>query len=289
MAIPEGRSASLLDEQSLSISIGIGYERGTANEYVYNPDGSKLSQLIWKYDNIPVLKGQLDWNAAPGLRFSASTAINLGQSSTMDDWDWGDDTCPDYICHSHHNDTRLRQQTSFDLSVSKELADFNPIKFSVLAGYRFDYSKWEAWGGWANYDPEPFPNTLVIRYEQWWQTPYIGVHLQADHGKWHYQGQLAGSWWVQSHDRDDHRLTTTLFLEQFHPTEMIAVSSEIGYQIEKSISLNLSYEYRRYGTGKGVTKWHDYSLGEYGGGDGYDDAGANNITQNIGLSVRYHF
>ncbi len=35
MAIPEGRSASLLDEQSLSISIGIGYERGTANEYVY--------------------------------------------------------------------------------------------------------------------------------------------------------------------------------------------------------------------------------------------------------------
>ena len=85
MAIAEGRSASLFDEQSLSISIGIGYERGTANEYVYNPDGSKLSQLIWKYDNIPVLKGQLDWNAAPDLRFSASTAINLAQSSTMDD------------------------------------------------------------------------------------------------------------------------------------------------------------------------------------------------------------
>jgi outer membrane protease len=66
---------------------------------VYPRRGPKKSQLVWAFDNNPVLNlgaavNPLDWLAL-GIR----ARFNIGDDSKMDDYDWLP-SCPNYFCHS---------------------------------------------------------------------------------------------------------------------------------------------------------------------------------------------
>ncbi len=282
------KDAPVARSSNFSVDVGLGVVSGEANEYVYNGDGSKLSQLIWKYDNNLVLKGGAEWTPSRihWLALGVKGSINLNDSSTMDDWDWGVEDCPGGICHSHHEDTRLERKTEVDLHASATFVRQGNFTLAGLVGYKWDYSKWQAYGGTANY--ATLPAGLGITYEQWWETPYIGLQAKAEHGRWSFMGKIIGSWWADGHDEDNHHLRGLLFTEEFGSSDMIGATAQLGYNVQRGLSVTLTYEYQAYDLAKGSTTITDYEEGGTAVIPG-DVAGGDNTTHTIMLGLDYKF
>ncbi|MBR8822827.1 hypothetical protein IX293_001089 [Fusobacterium necrophorum] len=72
------------------ISADIQMMNGKAGEYVYHPNGDKISYLDWKIKNIPILKLGYDYTFN-NWEFSISGKKNISnhyRSSYMKDYDW---------------------------------------------------------------------------------------------------------------------------------------------------------------------------------------------------------
>lgn len=168
-------------DTGLSVDLSIGVMNGEANEVVYNPNGSVLSHLIWTFDNVVVLNGNLNykWN---WLNFGVKGRVNITDDSTMDDFDFPGAICgiSGPFCQSHHENTSVERALMLDLYAGAELLRVGQFGLQGVIGYKWEHNSWSARGGVSNYTL-PFPNIPVISYEQWWEAPYFG--LQAS-GEW---------------------------------------------------------------------------------------------------------
>jgi len=275
------------DPNTVSVSASVGVLHGTANEYVYNPDGSKLSQLIWKFDNDVVVNGEVVWSPWRWLYFGVRGRFSVDDPSTLDDYDFNLMGCPPSgggtLCHSHHDDTRLQNASTIDLFLAATFVRAHGFALSALVGYRWDYFRWLAYGGWANY--AVLPQGLGITYEQWWEAPYIGLEFKGEWSRWIVGGRVTGSWWADSYDHDNHHWRGLLFVDEIATSSMINAYAEIGYRLTRDFSLFVSYEYQMWQLAKGSTELRDYVNGGSAGFPG-DAAGADNTSHTFSVGGR---
>jgi outer membrane protease len=300
------KDVPVLRASSFALDASLGLRKGKANEYVYDTEGVKRSQLIWKYDNNAMLNAGATWAPLTWLTLGAKGNINLSQSGVMDDWDWNSQqpaavrtptsACELIeVCHSHHDDTKLKRDTSVDLSAAGTVFRNNGISISGIAGYKWSYSKWQAFNGTANYDPYVFDG-LGITYEQWWEAPYIGLQAKAEFGKWSFGGKVIGSWWASAHDQDYHHFRDVLYTDDFRKSDMIGATAEAGYKLTDTLTMSVTYDYLRWCQARGPATMTYYGLRDAGSRDSFGgaipsvaDGGADSTTHTISLGLNYKF
>lgn len=274
-------------ETGLVFDTSIGIMNGLAQEFVYNPDGSELSRLDWRMDNILMFQGGVALNVTNRARAGLRGAFSLTGASNMDDYDFNVGFCPPAPgggreCHSSHPDTQLRQAWMLDLYGEYDVIKRDDFSLSLIGGYKRDHYEWSAIGGTANY--ATLPPGFGISYEQNWSAPYVGVGFQAKRGNGTFTGRLTGSVWASGDDMDDHHLRNLLFTESFDRTTYL--SADLGYkhQLRQGMSLTAGYRYQQWGTGKGPTviynRFRDQTTTIPG-----DSAGANSISHTISFGL----
>lgn len=277
------------DGPDLVFDSSIGVMNGLAQEFVYNPDGSVLSRLDWRMDNIVMFQGGVAIQFTPRARAGLRGAFNLTGASNMDDYDFDLLGCPPapgggLLCHSSHPETRLRQAWMVDLYGEYDVVHRDDFSLSLIGGIKRDFYQWAAINGEANYSTLPLG--IGISYEQSWTAPYVGVGFSAKRGNATFTGRLTGSLWASGYDIDDHHLTTAVFSEDYSGAAF--VSADLGYkqQLRQGMALSVGYRFQKWGTAKGPTYIYDRIAGAEYFIPG-DAAGASAVshTFSLGLSI----
>lgn len=271
--------------KGIEVEAGLGIMQGEANEFVYRPDGSKLSQLVWAFDNNLVFKGGIAVRPWSWLAVGARFITNVTDGSTMDDYDWyrpdedDYDDCPNGYCHSHHPDTALQSYLSVDAYVAGTFYRDQWLALTALAGYKRDSQSWQAMDGPSNYTSF-VPGRLSISYDQVWEAPYLGVQLNGEWNRWTLQGRVIGSWWASGQDEDNHHLRTLLFTESFGESNMVGANAHVGYRLTENLMLKAEYDLQQWQLAKGPSADINYTSGARSY-RAWNAAGGESITQTV--------
>lgn len=278
--------------------LGIGRLGGESKELVYE-DGRKVSELIWKLDNIYMINGGVSVQPKSWLKLNADlwVAVNDGDG-TMDDYDW---FVPgmDWTHWSHHEDVPLDKGIMFDINVEVPFYTTEGTSFSAFVGLKRDNWKWDAKGGSFVYSVNGFRDSSmtfpdgqnVISYEQWWTVPYIGIGFTSHLTNWKFSGRIIASPFVQGEDEDMHHLrgqAGLLFEEDFDSSSMWSIDLAATYKMTQNWGLTGSFKYQYYDEAKGSTTITDVATGQKFYYDG-DVAGADNEAMLFSLSLEYTF
>lgn len=260
--------------------------KGEANEYAYRSNGSTVSRLIWKYDNVAFGHAWMTMPVLSRLELTLRGRMNFTDDAKMDDWDWGVPFCPGGICHSWHPDTKLKNASTLDFAAAWTIARTEGFTLGLLAGYRFDYAKWQASNGTANYVGPPLSG-LGVTYEQWWEAPYVGVQAGWTSDRWSIAARLIGSPLALARDEDTHHWRDLRFEREFDRSTMWGASARVGYRWTDAFSMSLSYEWQKWDLAKGSTTITDLNSGY----SAYvpNAAGADNTTHALSLDFSYRF
>ncbi len=288
----------------ISVEVYGGYLKGEARELVYNAaTGHKDSELFWSIDEAYVVGGTLAVRPLDWLTFRVGGWMPFKSNNTMDDYDWLTAGETDWTHHSNHSDTTLNSAHQIDAAVVARLVKFrktswfDSAQIDLLAGYRWLYTKWMARGGSFIYsdggrfrnETMTFQNGMaVIGYEQWIETPYVGLGGSIAFGRWSFAGELTGSLWGRAEDRDNHYLRTLLFEGSFTDVPMIAGSFRADYALTAHLSLFGNIMYQRYFETRGPNSMANYTTGEtdYFAGD---SAGIAHYSTIASLGIRWTF
>lgn len=270
--MPGARAADLFAEDAAEVLRGdtfsgevfTGYLRTEVREYV-NDVGTRarVSQLNWSTD-AAVVGGRvaiqpLDWLAIRGRGWAA-----VASSAEMRDYDWlygyyGKDSWSHY---SHSPNTRTPKAWQLDISAAATFYQDEDVKVYAIAGYRALTLKSNARGGGFIYSDESFRDTsgtfpndrIGIAYQQWWQTPYIGVGGSFAYDDWSVSGEVIGSPFSMGRDKDHHALRSLIFREDFGTTGMIGTTASVEYRFNPFLSAVGRVEYQHYFEGYGPTR-----------------------------------
>ncbi|MGF3026354.1 omptin family outer membrane protease [Methylobacterium aquaticum] len=257
-------SAEILRGDTFSGEVFTGYLRTEVKEYV-NDVGTRarVSQLDWTTD-AAVVGGRvalqpLDWLAIRGRGWAA-----VASSADMRDYDWlygyaGKDSWSHY---SHSPNTRTPKAWQIDVSAAATFYEDEDAKVYAIAGYRALTLKSNTTGGGYIYSQDSFRDTtgtfpndrLGIAYQQWWQTPYVGVGTSFAFDDWSVSGEIIGSPFVIGRDKDHHALRSLVFREDFGLTGMIGASGSVEYRINPFLSAVGRVEYQHYFEANGATR-----------------------------------
>lgn len=283
------------------VRLGAGYLKGESTELVYEPDGSKMSELIWTLDDIYMFNIGASLHPLKWLKLNADlwTSINDG-NSTMDDYDWfvkGGD----WTHWSHHEDTALDKGYIFDINAELPFYSSGASTFSAFIGYKQDNWKWEAYGGSYVYSRYDFRDTvgtfpageLGITYEQWWNVPYIGLGYSAEVGLWSFNSRIIGSTLAQPKAEDHHHMRDLLFEDNFDEVSMVAIDLAAGYNFMPNWVFTVAFHYQKYSnTAKegSYTTITDLLTGEqFVSGPEEGPPGAGHKATLCSLNLRYTF
>jgi plasminogen activator len=269
----------------LNNEVSIGVLNGKAQEFVYNADGSTLSRLDWQMKNVAMFNTKTTYQALPWLAFGLKASTNMSGGARMDDYDFDVVGCPasgggHTECHSTHPDTKLQRAHRSDLFATAQLYKISGVNLDAVAGYMYDYYKWQAFNGSANY--AAIPPGLGISYEQKWQTPYLGLAAAMKMGDWSVSGRLIGSSMAHGTDRDHHHLRGLVFSEDLKRSSFVGGDLNGAYRLSSTMELTFGYNYQNWRTAKGPT-----TIAGFGGGVTIPDAGgANNVSHTVSLGLK---
>jgi len=289
---PVKTAAPLTIVKGVEVEAGLGIMQGEANEYVYRRDGSKISQLVWAFDNNLVFKGGLAVRPWSWLAVGARFITNVTDGSAMDDYDWipqsAPNGCPNGFCHSQHPETELQSYLSVDAYLAATFYQSSWIALTALAGYKRDSAHWEARDGLSNYTNDYVPGRLAISYDQVWDAPYLGLQFNGEWNRWTLQGRVIGSWWVSGQDEDDHHLRSLLFTEKFGESSMVGANAHVGYRLTDHLLLKAEYDLQQWQLAKGPSADVDYETGDRSY-RGWNAGGGQSITQTVlfGAALEY--
>jgi outer membrane protease len=273
--------------------ISLGHLSGVAHELVYNPDGSKLSELIWDMDHALVVNGGLSWQAAERLRFYGNVSLGLAADNYMDDFDWEVFPPPaEPNLHSWHDDTELDHYYSVDVGLGYLLHTNGTNDFSLLGGFKHTSIKWTALGGCFNYNGDEGcfnDGDKVISYRLSLPAAYLGLGYLGDFDRWtlSLEGR-AGMTLSMAEAEDDHWLTGVNFVDELESEPYIALNGKAAYALTDKADLVGSMAYDKFFRMKGETT----NTNTVSGGvtqSGYDSGGADLYTLNIAIGVNYRF
>jgi plasminogen activator len=277
--VDKSKTAATKFSERLSLDVYGGYLQGESRETVYNAStGYKVSELFWNIQSAFVVGGTLSVRPLDWLSLKVGGWTPVSSRNKMDDYDWLKDGQADWSDWSNHPDTKLIKAHMIDAGVGIRVAKFDKnslfdrAQLELLGGYRWLYLNWTSYGG--SYisttaadgfrgDSGTFTDGQpVIGYEQWIETPYIGVGGSMNMSRWTFAGQVTGSLWGRMRDRDNHYLRTKLFEESFTGVTMLATELSASYAVMKNLSLFGSFSYQKYFEAQGASTMSDYTTGE---------------------------
>ncbi len=300
--VDKGRAGVTQVSEKVSVEVYSGYLRGQSLEIVYNPStGHKESELTWSIDNAWAVGGTLALRPVDWLTLKVGGWIPVRSSNTMDDYDWDYAGRSDWSDWSHHPYTKMNRAHMINAGVAARVAKFGPTslfdraQLEVVAGYRWFYVNWTAYGGSYIYSSKPgwrdvtgsdSDSVAVIAYEQWIETPYVGLGGSMSINRWSFSGELTGSLWGRASDRDDHYQRTLLYESKFKNMPMLAGEFSAGYALTDRISLFGSFVYQKYFEAQGSTSAINYSTSEvqYASGDA---AGMDHYSMLLNLGLKW--
>lgn len=278
--------------------MSLGYLNGEATELVYDPiSGHKNSELQWDTNEVLMLGIGGSIQPKSWLRFNGDLRFNVtGGDNSLNDYDW---LVPgwDYTHWSGHDDTDLNTGYTLDLNVEFPFYAVNAnTKFSGFVGYKRDNWEWEAKGGSYVYSVNGFRDTIgtfpagdkIITYEQWFDTPYIGLGFSTRTSKMEFYGRVIGSMLVQAGDKDRHHLRNLLFEEDFENGDMLGIDLGLAYCFTSHWAMTAEFHYQNYFENKGTSEITDLTTGRHIYIDG-DAAGIDHVQTTWSLGVRYLF
>ena len=292
--------ATLLRTETLSAEANIGYLTGTLQEYVYDryQPGGKVSQLTWDLGNTLTVGGRvafrpLDWLSVRARGWAAVTG-----DGSLRDYDFlysSGYSGPNSFSHiSSSPRTDVAKVWQGDVSLAAAYYQDETLALTVIGGFRHFDVKLAAKGGSYSYAiGTPYqttgllPNQLGIGYEQWWDTPYLGLGASYSEHDWTFTLEGVGSPFVMGRDKDFHALRTLLFKDDFDTTTMAGVNAGLEYRWSDTLSLAGRVEYQRYFPAHGDTKALDGAAGTYSFyGKPASGASAETVQLSVGIKAK---
>jgi plasminogen activator len=225
-------------------------------------------------------------------------------SNTMDDYDWLREGRADWSDWSNHPDTKMKNGHMIDAAITARVVKFdktswfNSAQIDFMAGYRWFYMTWTAYGGTYIYSTKPAgfrddagtfeSGVAVIGYEQWIETPYIGIGGNINMDNLTLSVELLGSVWSRASDRDDHYQRTLLFEDDFKNMPMIAGEIKAIYALTRNFSAFGSFMFQKYFETKGSTTMTNYTTGSVSHDSG-DAAGMDHYSMLFTLGLKYAY
>ncbi|MCF4129776.1 omptin family outer membrane protease [Methylobacterium sp. SyP6R] len=257
-------TAEVLRGNTFSGEVFTGYLRSEVREYV-NDVGSRarVSQLNWNTD-AAVVGGRLalqplDWLAIRGRGWAA-----VASSADMRDYDWlyGYAGKNSWSHYSNSPNTQTPKAWQLDISAAATFYEDEETKVYAIAGYRALTLKSNARGGGFIYSQNGFRDTagtfpddkIGVAYQQWWQTPYVGIGGSFAYDDWSVSGELIGSPFAYGNDKDHHAARHLVFREDFGTTGMFGATASVEYRINPFLSAVGRVEYQQYFEGNGPTR-----------------------------------
>ncbi|HBC0040304.1 TPA: omptin family outer membrane protease [Salmonella enterica] len=272
--VKAGTNHAGVTPDGINADISLGSLSGKTKERVYSSrDGSKLSQLDWKYNNAAIIKGALNWDVTPWVTFGAAGWTTIGQrGGFMTDTDWEGVDTNDWTARSWHPNTRLKYANEWDLNITGWLLKEQGYRLGVMAGYKENRYSFNAAGGpWVdtNFETgEQISGTApldrkVIGYKQRFRMPYIGLTGSYRYGNVDFGGAFKYSGWVHSSDNDEHYMRTTTFRGSIKNQNYYSVTANAGYYITPNARVYVEGTWNRITNKKGDATQYDYGNGDF--------------------------
>ncbi|MDX7987047.1 omptin family outer membrane protease [Xenorhabdus sp. 12] len=281
---------------NVKISTGLGWLGGESKEYVYNPNnGQKMSELDWKIKNIPIIKGDISWDALNWLTVNARGWVTLSSSGSggMDDYDWVTPGQEHWSHWSTHPNTRLNHANEFDVNIRGWLLNKSAYRFGAILGYQQTRFSWTAFGGSYIYDNGgnigTFPrDERGIGYKQQFSLPYLGIVGAYRYQNFEFNGLLKFSPWVKAKDNDEHYARDTTFRVQADNLRYYSATVDAGYYVTPKAKVYTEFSASKYEEGQGGMQSINTITGksDYLGGNA---AGIENVHYSVTVGLKYRF
>jgi len=284
-----------LTPDSITISSSIGWLGGQSKEYVYNAyTGQKVSELIWRIHNTPIIKGDISWDPLFWLTLDARGWATLSSSqSAMDDYDWMYAHQSHWSHWSNSPNTHLNHANEFDINAKTWLIKRPDYRTGLVIGYQQTRFSWTAFGGHFQYDngnyTGDFPGDQPgIGYQQKFSMPYMGLTGSYRYRDLEVNALLKFSPWVEARDNDEHYMRNLSFYEKTSGSRYYSASMDVGYYITPHTKLFTEFTWSKYTQGKGGAEVIDRESGEsnYSGGN---SAGLENRNVSLTAGLQYRF
>ena len=301
--VDKNRSEVTKIGEKSSAEIYGGYLFGQSRELVFDPaTGHKASELFWKIDGAFVVGGAVAVRPVEWLTLKVDGWTPVQSRNSMDDYDWMVDG-QDWSHWSSHSDTKMNRGHMINIGAAARMVKFDRTKMfdsaqlDFLAGYRWVHMNWTAFGGTYTYSSATgfrdrtgtFQDGAAgIGYEQWFETPYIGLGGHMTLARWSFSGELTGSLWTRGSARDHHYLRSLVFEDESRSMPMIAGEVKTSYALTDHLSLFGSFMFQKYFETKASTTTTDESTGVVTHEPG-DVAGMDHYALLFNLGLKWAF
>ncbi|WP_395686247.1 omptin family outer membrane protease [Aestuariivirga sp.] len=278
---------------SVTIWSSLGHLSGKAKERVYNPDGSKLSELVWDMENALVLNVGMTAAATERISFYGNASIGLAADSKLNNYDWiGAPPPADPDLHSWHDDTELDHYYTLDAGLSFALLDTGSNRFSVLGGFKYTDTQWTARGGCYDYEFFGVQGCFEdgekgITYRQLLPAVYAGLGYLGSFDRWSFSVEGRAGYTLNSAEaQDNHWLRDRYFVDYLQGAPYAAVNGKAGYAVSQRTSIFGSVAYDKFFEMNGETSIENTVTGDILRTN-YDSGGADLYTLNMAVGLDY--
>lgn len=254
---------------------GVGYTSLRADEFVYDADGKKISQLVWT-SNAPVITAAAKVIFENDFTLSGNLVVGLTGNSYMKDYDWIEKPSagykPDDWSHrSLHSDTQLDRYWTADIALGRNFQVNEASTINLHGGFKYTNVKWSAYGGSYIYSSEGnfrdrtgnFPDGEAgISYEQTYPAAFLGAEATTTVEKWSFSAQLRGGLAFRSNDEDHHWMRNLRFVEKYENTPFISLGARAEYAATERVAVFLSGNLDQYFHKTGDTEIYNIDNGE---------------------------
>lgn len=254
---------SLSPNLNLYSTIGIEIPNGEAFERVYDApedENRKISELIWKIKNVPMLALDFQADYLQSWRFNMGGKFAIsGGNGKMTDSDWLLDSNPSLRTDFSESRVDATNSYSFDLNANYTPYHFHNQRCSLRAGFGYKQIIW-TWkeqliSSLYSSDPDNGQiNDIVDRlpvgiqgidYKQTYKIPYLSFEVEIPQKTWSLETKIKYSPFVYAQDRDFHILREILFEEKAKNGKYLNIGTRINYAISPSWAVGFSYTYEQ--------------------------------------------
>lgn len=241
--------------EELTAALSVGTLSGSAIERVYDKDRT-LSQLDWKFNNVPILQGSINWDFSPWVSLGASGWLTLGSHGASDlvDRDWLT-PAQEHYSHISESPTRLHFASFWDVNATIWGVNNDDWRLGAMLGLQRTEYKWDARGGYFSYangaDEGKFPDQQVISYRLMFAMPYVGLTGGYRIRDFEMNAGFKYSPWVRAYDRDMHHLRDITFYDRNRDSDFYSVSADIGYYVTSRVKVYVEGEWMKVTNGRG--------------------------------------